>query len=300
MKNNDIKKPLNSNSTIYQDVDKRILPFFSVPVILKKIRDQKENRSFRIFNPQKKLIYKIIKLNEKLVEFTTSIKKYNLNLDSFLLLPQISDKLDQRRMSKIYQDKILDLNVRNKSDFILFTRNNPYYNLKFRLSNIFYKIEKFIPVLKLNSLLKNIFLFVPKRLLKPHPNIGFTYRIMQINNNFNFKNTSYLLRRQEKMQSSPTTQSTHTSLNLNGGLASDGVKLAAQASLASPAQLAGGVVNGVAINLIKNYNLILPVTKNSYLEESLNSDQSSILASGTSLASEEVHPYIIKNRVKGN
>jgi hypothetical protein len=39
MKNN-IKKPLNS---IY-DIDKKILPFFSSPVILKRISDQKKNR----------------------------------------------------------------------------------------------------------------------------------------------------------------------------------------------------------------------------------------------------------------
>ncbi len=145
-------------------VNEKILPFFSSPVILKKILDQEKNIDNNLLNPEKKLIYKIIKLNENLVKSTTSIKKYNLKLDSWL-------------------------SVGNKSEFILFMRNNLYYNLKFRLSNILYKIEKFTPVLKFNSLLNNINLFAPKRLFKPQSSIRFTYRMIQINDIFNFKKT---------------------------------------------------------------------------------------------------------------
>ena len=168
MKNN-IKKPLNS----FNDVDKKILPFFSNPIILKRIEDKKKNKDLNQVNPQKKLIYKIIKLNEKLVKFTTSIKNYNLNLDSFKLT-----EVD---------------NKRTETEFILFIRNNLYYNLKFRVSNILYKIEKFIPVLKFHSLLYNINLFNQKRLFKPQPYIRFTYRIIQINNYFNNTNPAYSL-----------------------------------------------------------------------------------------------------------
>jgi hypothetical protein len=68
MKNNNFKKePLN----FLNDIDKKILPFFSSPIILKRISDQQKNKDSNVLNPQKKLIYKIIKLNEKLVEFTT-------------------------------------------------------------------------------------------------------------------------------------------------------------------------------------------------------------------------------------
>ena len=165
MKNN-IKKPLNS----FNDIDKKILPFFSNPIILKRIEDKKKNKDLNQVNPQKKLIYKIIKLNEKLVKFTTSIKNYNLNLDS-LKLTEVGNK-------------------RTETEFILFIRNNLYYNLKFRLSNILYKIEKFLPVLKFNSLLKDINLFVPKRLFKPQPYIRFTYRIIQIQNSVKNTNSS--------------------------------------------------------------------------------------------------------------
>ena len=164
---NKIKKPLYSISYI----DKKILPFFSIPVILKRIDDQKKNKDLNQLNPQKKLIYKIIKLNEKLVKITTSIKNYNLNLDSILL------------------KEVGNNRTPTATEFILFIRNNSYYNLKFRLSNILYKIEKFIPVLKFHSLLYNINLFAPKRLFKPQPYIRFTYRIIQINNHFNNMNT---------------------------------------------------------------------------------------------------------------
>ena len=83
MKNNNIKNLLNSNSNSNPilDVDKRILPLFSVPVILKRISEAKKDKNYNPLNPPKKLMYKFIKLNEKLVKLTTSIKKYDLNLE---------------------------------------------------------------------------------------------------------------------------------------------------------------------------------------------------------------------------
>jgi hypothetical protein len=160
-------------------INKSILPFFSIPVILKKISDKKENNYLKLLNPQTKLVYKIIKLDTKLVEFTTSIKKYSFNLNSF---------------------------KGNNLDFILLNKNNLYYNLKYRLSNILYKIEKFVPVFKLYSLLNNINLFSPKRLLKPQPYIRFSYRmryITKINKvNAGFENRSNSTLSNEKSASS--------------------------------------------------------------------------------------------------
>ena len=54
----------------------------------------------------------------------------------------------------------VEKNKRTATEFILFIRNKLYYNLKFRLSNILYKIEKFIPVFKSHTLLNNIYLLV--------------------------------------------------------------------------------------------------------------------------------------------
>jgi len=88
------------------------------------------------------------------------------------------------------RDNNLNINVGNKSEFILFIRNKLYYNLKYRLSNILYKVERFTPIFKFHSLLNNINLFVPKRLFKPNPFLRYTYRMMRINNNF--KKTSSL------------------------------------------------------------------------------------------------------------
>ena len=47
MKNN-IKKPLNT----LNDIDKKILPFFSSPIILKRISDQKKNINFKLGDPK--------------------------------------------------------------------------------------------------------------------------------------------------------------------------------------------------------------------------------------------------------
>jgi hypothetical protein len=86
MKNNYIKNnPLNPNSNPMLDLDKRILPIFSVPVILKRISEAKKDKNYNPLNPPKKLMSKFIKLNEKLVKLTTSIKKYDLNLDSLFI-----------------------------------------------------------------------------------------------------------------------------------------------------------------------------------------------------------------------
>jgi hypothetical protein len=169
MKNNN-NKPLNS----LIDINKKIIPFFSSPVILKRISDQKKNIDSKSLNPQKKLIYKIIKLNEKLVKFSTSMKNYNLDLDSFFL-SQVGNKNE-----KLSPTKNLGKGGRNNSEFILFVRNNLYYNLKLRWSNILYKILKLIPVLKTHSLLNNINLFAPKRLFKPQPYIRYFFRIIKI------------------------------------------------------------------------------------------------------------------------
>lgn len=168
------KKLLNS----LIEINKKMLPFFSNPIILKRINDQKKNKDLNSLNPQKKLIYKIIKLNENLVKFTTSIKNYNLNLDLFFLSNIAS----------------------NKTEFILFTRNNFFYSIKYRLSNIMYKIEKLLPVLKFYSLLNNINLFAPKRLLKPQSYIRFTHSVIQLNNKFKFKKDSSSLPRTQRKE----------------------------------------------------------------------------------------------------
>jgi len=95
-------------------IEKRILPFFSVPVMLKKVSDKKKNKNYNSIIPQKKLFYKVEIMNKKLNKLVNSIHKYNLNLNSF---------------------------KGNKLDFILFLRENLYFNLKIRLSNISYKIN---------------------------------------------------------------------------------------------------------------------------------------------------------------
>ena len=67
-------------------IEKRILPLFSVPVILKKISDKKKYKNFSSIIPQKKLMYKVVILNKKLNKLVNSIHKYNLNLNELFFL----------------------------------------------------------------------------------------------------------------------------------------------------------------------------------------------------------------------
>ena len=105
-------------------IDKKILPLFSTPILLKKISLKKKNKFLSI--PQKKLIYEITTLNNKLVKFDKSIKKYNIQFKKFIL-------------------------NHNKLEMILFFTKDDYLKLIFNLKNIFFKIKKLIPVFKYNS-----------------------------------------------------------------------------------------------------------------------------------------------------
>ena len=78
---------INNNSLITKNehkdinIDKRILPLFSTPVILKQISDKKRNKyNFNLLNPQKKLTYKVISLKEILSIFLKGLNLYNFNL----------------------------------------------------------------------------------------------------------------------------------------------------------------------------------------------------------------------------
>lgn len=139
-KNNN-KKPLIS----LIEINKKILPFFSNPIILKRINDQKKNKDLNSLNPQKKLIYKIIKLNENLVKFTTSIKNYNLNLDLFFLSNISSSSSQRSQHTEPYSNAKSQINTEpapnneSKSSYLLVQANLPLikedrgFNLQKRL-----------------------------------------------------------------------------------------------------------------------------------------------------------------------
>jgi hypothetical protein len=157
--NNNINNINNINNNEYSNIviDNRILPLFSNPIILKQISDQEVNKiNLDQINPEKKLTYKVISFKEILELYLKGLNIYNLNLNNYLI-----------RKNKL--DLILTLN-----------KNDEYYKLNLILSNYFYKVRKFIPVVKLKSLLYNIRLFLPSRLLKPEPHIRFRYRLREI------------------------------------------------------------------------------------------------------------------------
>lgn len=144
------------NESININIDKRIIPLFSTPVYLKKLSDKKRNKyNINLKNPQKKLTFKNITLNEILEIFLKGINNYNVHLIKYL-------------------------KKHNKLKLILQLKKVDYYKLNIRLSNYFYMIKNFIPVFKIRSLLYNIRLFLPNKLLKPEPYIRFNYRLRYI------------------------------------------------------------------------------------------------------------------------
>src|ERR1700710_697949 len=148
----------NTRNEVYINIDKKILPLFSLPLQLKQINDQKRNKyNINTTDTKSTYNYNIITLNQILDLYLKGITLYNYNLNNYLL-------------------------KRNKLDLILQLKKEN--NLNIRISNFFYTIQRFLPIIKINSLLYNVNLFFPNRLLKPEPNIRFSHRIKYISKIF--------------------------------------------------------------------------------------------------------------------
>jgi Mitochondrial ribosomal protein (VAR1) len=159
---NNNKNPKNFNIDItknnYKNIilDKRILPLFKTPIILKQLNETKRNKYNIILNNRTpNFRFRLITLKEILDIFLMGTYLYNYNLNTYL-------------------------NKYNNKDLILQLKMDDNYKLNNRLTNYFYIINKFIPFFKIRSLIYNIRLFLPKRLLKPHPYIKFKYRFRYI------------------------------------------------------------------------------------------------------------------------
>ena len=160
MNNNNNLKNLNIDITKndYKDIiiDKRFLPLFKTPIILKQLNEKKRNKyNIILKNQGQNLNFRIITLKEILEIFLKGIYLYSYNLNNYL---------------KKYNNK----------ELILQLKNDEIYKLNNRISNYIYIIKKFIPLFKIRTLIYKIRLFLPKGLLKPHPYIKFRYRFRNI------------------------------------------------------------------------------------------------------------------------
>ena len=160
MNNNNNLKNLNINiiKNDYNErfIDKRILPLFKNPIILKQLNEKKRNKYNIILNNQdQNLNFRLITLKEILEIFLKGIYLYSYNLNNYL-------------------------NNYNHKELILQLKKDEIYKLNNRVSNYIYIIKKFIPLFKIRSLIYKIRLFLPKGLIKPHPYIKFRYRFRYI------------------------------------------------------------------------------------------------------------------------
>lgn len=172
-----------TGAELINDIDKRIIPFFNTPIVLKKInlaktqplssKSKNESSPFgsglnsktdsedKLLTKQsltlgkKSLFNKIISYNKKILNFTKKINKYDLNLNNSFLnknnLDHSSTIKYNMSSSSISSDnanfysKFLGLGTDN---FFLSLRNDDYLKLKIRLYRIIFVIKKLIPKLK--------------------------------------------------------------------------------------------------------------------------------------------------------
>lgn len=155
-----IKNNVELNKNEYNNIyyDKRKLPLFKTPIILKKLNDESKN-NINLSNYKKKLNLKIkiINLKEIVKVFLKGIKLYNDNLNKYL-----------KNKNK------------NKKDLILQLKNDEIYKINKKIANYFYIVNRLFPFFEKKSLLFNPFLFSPKRFFRIQPYFRFKHRNKRI------------------------------------------------------------------------------------------------------------------------
>lgn len=163
-----INKSKNLKLNTQIKIDKKIIPLFSSPIELKQIKLRKNSTyKFNILNPvfgDKSLSYKVISLNEILSIFLRGIDLYNLTLNNYL---------KKENNSKLKLIRELKYDEYNKLNII--------YN------NYLYLLNRYLPLLRIRSLIYKLELFAPKRLLKYNYLYTYTYRLKSLHLNKNFE-----------------------------------------------------------------------------------------------------------------
>lgn len=168
MKNNKDKKNIINNDNILINIDKRILPIFKTPIILKRIDNIKKNE------------YKNININEEIyrnlnTKFRKILTQKNISYNNLLDIILIS--IDKYTLNLINN---LNFNKNNKINLILELKKDKYYKFNLQLSRYFYVIKKYYPTFKIKSLIYNYQLFFPKQLTKVEPWVIYRYNFRDI------------------------------------------------------------------------------------------------------------------------
>ena len=122
LKNLNINITKNDYNEIF--IDKRILPLFKTPIILKQLNEKKRNKyNIILKNQDQNLKFRLITLKEILDIFLKGIYLYSYNLNNYL---------------KKYNNK----------ELILQLKKDEIYKLNNSVSNYIYIIKKFIPLFK--------------------------------------------------------------------------------------------------------------------------------------------------------
>jgi hypothetical protein len=137
------KIQVQDDQNIYLDnfeIDKRIIPMFRIPIILKKIHLQKYSSTNNEEDEKvkKKLIYKVKTLNEKLRKYSKILKKYKNKINDIILINNKKNNIEKNKFLflskddltklKLYLNEILFNINKNFYSFSLYKKNNKIKN----------------------------------------------------------------------------------------------------------------------------------------------------------------------------
>lgn len=194
--NNNNNNNLIKNKNLQIKIEKKIIPLFSNPIELKKIKlREKKTYKFNIINSafspvsliqegwagrDKSLNNKIINNNEILSIFLRGINLYNLTFLNYL---------KKENNTKLKLIRKLKYNEYNKLNII--------YN------NYLYLLNRYLPLLKFKSLIYKLELFSPKRILKFNNLYTYIYRLKSLHLNNKFENLKENLSIKKNSTTSP-------------------------------------------------------------------------------------------------
>jgi hypothetical protein len=163
--NNMNNKNLIINKTEEVQLNKQIIPLFNNPIKLKQLKLRQENKfDLSIINNTENL-NKVINLSDILNIFLRGLNLYNLTLNKFL-------KKENNNKLKLIRELKYD----------------EYKKLNIIYNNYLYLLNRYLPILKIRSLIYSLELFAPKRILKYNYMYTYTFRLRSLFLNKNFNN----------------------------------------------------------------------------------------------------------------
>jgi hypothetical protein len=181
MKDNQWKIKEDKLKIMYSDafkIDKRIIPLFKTPIILKKIDLLKYSNNEDKVKVQRKLVYKIKTLNQKLSKYSRNIKRFKIEINQIILN-------NIKNNNEFLSSANAPLSAGMEENKFLFLSKDDIAKLRLYLNKIFINInENFTPFLKKKNyiLLKND--LKKKKIMLSNKGFSFYYNFLFSTNRY--------------------------------------------------------------------------------------------------------------------